>query len=169
MAAHLAFAVPQARVIALPETGQGAFSKRGLALLRDAAQGADAALVGPGLMDEDGCKDFVAALLPLLAHAPVVLDAPAMNALKGSGARRQALLLTPHAGEMAHLMGRSKQDVVADPEQAATSAALRWNSVVALKGATTLFATPAGGRRRHEGGQLGLVSRANCPARFPRC
>jgi hydroxyethylthiazole kinase-like uncharacterized protein yjeF len=158
VAGQLAFAVPEARVIALPETAQGAFSKQALALLQEAAQGADAALIGPGLMDEEGCTDFVRALLPMLAHAPVLLDALAMNLMKGGGGANQALLLTPHAGEMAHLTGLSKEEVIAAPEQAVVSAARKWKSVVALKGATTLIATPSGGHWRHESGQPGLAT-----------
>ncbi|MEP7058739.1 MAG: NAD(P)H-hydrate dehydratase, partial [Caldimonas sp.] len=45
------------------------------------------------------------------------------------------LLLTPHAGEMAHLCGTTKDAVLADPERACRDAAARWNAVVALKGA----------------------------------
>jgi ADP-dependent NAD(P)H-hydrate dehydratase len=155
---QMAFAVPEARVIALPETARGAFAGEGLALLHDAAKAADAALIGSGLMDEEACAQFVAALLPQLAHAPLVLDALAMNVLRDSGALKQPLLFTPHAGEMAHLLGRSKQDVLADPQQAALSAAQRWNGVVALKGAITLIAAPSGKRWRHEGGQPGLAT-----------
>jgi hydroxyethylthiazole kinase-like uncharacterized protein yjeF len=158
VAQHLAFAVPEARVIALAETHRGAFASQGLDLLREPALAADAALIGSGLMDEEGCTDFAAALLPLLAHAPVVLDALAMNMLKGSGAVNQPVVCTPHAGEMAHLLGRSKEDVLADPEQAAIIAARQWNAVVALKGATTLIATASTGHWRHDGGQPGLAT-----------
>jgi ADP-dependent NAD(P)H-hydrate dehydratase len=158
VAAQMAFAVPEARVIALPETARGAFATEGVALLHDAAKAADAALIGSGLMDEDGCAEFVAALLPELAHTPVVLDALAMNVLGQREALEQPVLFTPHAGEMAHLSGRSKQAVLADPQHAAVSAAQRWNGVVVLKGAVTLIATPAGKRLRHEGGQPGLAT-----------
>lgn len=158
VAMHLAFAVPEARVIALPETPRGAFSRQGLDRVRAAAQRADAALIGSGLMDEEGSTDFVRVLLPLLTHAPVVLDALAMNVLKDRGGADQLLLFTPHAGEMAHLTGRSKQEIVAAPEQAAVAAARRWNCVVALKGGTTLIATPSGERWRHAGNQPGLAT-----------
>lgn len=157
-AGHLGFAVPEARVIALPETGRGEFASAGLPLLREAAQAADAVLIGSGLMGGDGCSDFVAALLPSLAHAPVVLDALGMNILERGGALNQPVLFTPHAGEMAHLLGRSKDDVIADPEAAALSAARRWNCVVALKGAATLIAAPSGGRWRHDSGHPGLAT-----------
>ena len=69
---------------------------------------------------------------------------------------RPASLLTPHAGEMAHLTGATKEAVSADPERHAREAALRWNAVVALKGATTYIATPDGDCWRHVGSQPGL-------------
>jgi hydroxyethylthiazole kinase-like uncharacterized protein yjeF len=157
VAMQLALAVPEARVIGLPETAQGAFAPEGVALLRASAQGAGAALIGPGMMDEGGSSAFVQALLPLLAHAPVVLDALAMNVVK-NGAFSQPVLLTPHAGEMAHLRGCDKEAVTSDARRAASDSAAAWNAVVALKGATTLIATPGGGRWQHEGGGPGLAT-----------
>ena len=158
VATQLAFAVPEARVIALSETARGGFATASLGQLREAAQRVDAALIGPGLMDEEGSTEFVAALLPLLADARVVLDALAMNVLKRRALSHQRLLVTPHAGEMAHLLELSKEDVLAQREQLAADAARRWSSVVALKGATTLIAAPSGGRWRHDGGQPGLAT-----------
>jgi len=158
VAAQLAFAVPEARVIALPETAQGSFAMQGLALLEGTAQGSDAALIGPGLMDEAGTCEFVGALLPLLAHVPVILDALAMNVAKDHAGFGQPLLLTPHAGEMAHLLGRGKDLVLGDPHAAVTEAARQWHAVVALKGSTTLIATPAGGRWCHDHGRPGLAT-----------
>ena len=67
-------------------------------------------------------------------------------------------LLTPHAGEMAHLTGVSKDEVCADPERHARAAALRWNAVVALKGATTFIATPDGDCWRHASSHAGLAT-----------
>jgi ADP-dependent NAD(P)H-hydrate dehydratase len=157
VAAGLAVAMPEARVIALPEAAGGALARSGLHLLEGVAAACDAALVGPGFMDEDGSTRFVQDLLPLLAHAPVVLDALAMNVLKRTGRLAQPALVTPHAGEMAELLGRDKDNVEADP-QAALHGARQWNTVVALKSATTLIASPGGPLRRHRGGQPGLAT-----------
>ena len=156
VAGALALAVPEARVIALPETASGAFSIEGLPLVTEAAAACDAALVGPGFMDEDGSIDFIHGLLPLLAHSPVVLDALAMNVLKRAGLPAQPMLITPHAGEMARLQACAKDEVEADPD-AAMRAARQWSAVVALKGATTFIATPQGRRWRHDAGQPGLA------------
>jgi len=158
VATGLAVAMPEARVIALPEAAAGSFEAHAVNLLEQSAHGADAVLVGPGMMDEDGSCAFVTRLLPMLTHTPVILDALAMNALMAMPRLAQPVLLTPHAGEMAHLRGMSKEAVLADPEHAAIEAAREWNVVVAVKGASTLIAAPDGSRWRHEGGHRGLAT-----------
>jgi ADP-dependent NAD(P)H-hydrate dehydratase len=158
VAIQMALAMPEARVIGLPETPQGGFDAAGIDLLRDVAPHCAAAVLGPGLMDEDGSGAFTAALLPWLAHCTVVLDALAMDVARSIAPFGQPVLLTPHAGEMAHLSGLSKQDVSADPQGAALDAARRWNAVVALKGATSVIATPDGRLWSHEGGEAGLAT-----------
>lgn len=158
VAGSIAVAMPEARVIALPETSQGSFRLDAVSLLAQSAHDAAAVLIGPGLMDEAGTSPFVAAVLPLFAKVPVVLDALAMDAIKDLSPLAQPVLVTPHAGEMAHLSGQEKEAVLADPESAALQAASRWKAVIALKGAATLIATPGAGRWRHEAGHPGLAT-----------
>lgn len=158
VAQPLALALPEARVIALPETDRGALAPEAVGLLADTARSTQAALLGPGLMDGTGTCNVVEGLLPLLAHAPVVLDALAMDIVRQDRRFDQPLLLTPHAGEMAHLLGQPKEVILADPLRAAREAARRWNAVVALKGATTVIATPRDDCWRHEGGHPGLAT-----------
>jgi len=158
VAQPLALALPEARVIALPENDRGGFAPSAPDLVAESARHTHAALVGPGLMDGDAPCRFVTELLPLLAHAPLVLDALAMDVVRQGRRFDQPVLLTPHAGEMAHLSSRSKDEVGRDPESAALDAATRWNAGVALKGATTLIASPAGGRWRHHAGHPGLAT-----------
>ena len=67
------------------------------------------------------------------------------------------VILTPHAGEMAHLTGTPKQDIQNAPDPRALEAARSWNAVVALKGARTVIATPDGTLYQHEGGNVGLA------------
>jgi hydroxyethylthiazole kinase-like uncharacterized protein yjeF len=154
----MAFAMPEARVIALPETPGGGFDPAGAGLLRDPVEGAQAVVLGPGLMDREATVRFVGALLPALRDRSVVLDALAMDLLLAAGRLPQPMLLTPHAGEMAHLTGLSKEEVLADPMAAAIDAAQRWNAVVAVKGPATAIATPDGRHWLHEGGNCGLAT-----------
>lgn len=157
VAAQMAFAMPEARVIALPETAQGGFELRGLDLLDRNLASAAAVLVGPGMLDAPATHGFAARLLPAMAGRPVVLDAMAMGAVGMCGRFDEPVLLTPHAGEMAQLTGNDKTTISADPGAAAREGASRWNAVVAVKGAETFIATPQG-LWRHEGGNCGLAT-----------
>lgn len=158
VAAQMAFAMPEARVIGMPETAGGGFDLTGLAKLEGDIRKSSAILVGPGAMDRDATCSFVEALLALVRGKLVVLDALAMDAVQRIGRFEEPVLLTPHAGEMAHLTGAKKDDLLADPERAAREAASRWNAVVALKGPRTFIASPSGEGWLHEGGNCGLAT-----------
>lgn len=157
MAGPLSAAMPEARVIGLPESDEGSFSPGSQQRLSTSLQ-ASAVLIGPGMMGTAGTTAFVAAILPLLDGTPVVLDALAMDAVRDCGRFGQQLLLTPHAGEMAHLLGIAKEEVLANPDGIAARASSEWNAVVALKGATTWIAAPGGGRWRHDSSHPGLAT-----------
>jgi ADP-dependent NAD(P)H-hydrate dehydratase len=161
-------AVPEARVLALAENDAGGFhAQAGAARLAELAGKVDAVLIGPGMLDDAAAAALTHALLPLLAEANIILDAAAMNvvrpvpephALTAPEFRfARPALLTPHAGEMAHLIGIDKDQILAEPRRAAVDAAHRWNAVLALKGAQTLIAAPGGQLWRHTGGNIGLA------------
>lgn len=93
-------------------------------------------VVGPG-----GGDDARAQLWTALADGvPVVIDASALQHLPA--AFEVPVLLTPHAGELAQMLGVSREAVEAAPLRHATDAAGRWGATVLLKGARTLIATP---------------------------
>ena len=161
----VALAIPEARVIGLGETGEGGFTKDAVAELDPLADCVSAILVGPGMQDEAATAALVRALLPRMHGASVVLDACAMGIicnpdLGGKGAPfrfDQPVIVTPHAGEMAHLTGLAKEDISDNPDAHAADAARDWNAVVALKGARTVICAPDGGMWQHEGGNVGLA------------
>jgi hydroxyethylthiazole kinase-like uncharacterized protein yjeF len=164
----VALAIPESRVIALAETEAGGFTSEAVAALDPLADKVSAILIGPGMQDEVATAELVHGLLPRLegSNTSVVLDACAMGALlyrprgvPGDAPYRfaQPLILTPHAGEMAHLTGIEKEEITADPDRHATDAARNWNAVVALKGARTVIAAPDGQLWLHEGGNIGLA------------
>lgn len=161
----VALAIPEARVIGLRETAEGGFTADAVADLDPLADKVSAILIGPGMQDEAATAALVRALLPRLDGTSVVLDACAMGIilnpdLDGAGAPfrfEQSVALTPHAGEMAHLTGAQKEDIVAAPDAQAAAAADEWNAVVALKGARTVIGAPDGTLWQHEGGNVGLA------------
>lgn len=158
VAPGIALALPEARVIGLPESPDGGLRADGLGALDRVLRNTQAVLVGPGLQDAATTSAFVQALLPRCGAAAVVLDALAMDVLMLQPRFEQPLVLTPHGGEMARLWQTDKAAVLDDAERIACDAAARWNAVVALKGARTWIATPAGQTWRHDSGNPGLAT-----------
>jgi hydroxyethylthiazole kinase-like uncharacterized protein yjeF len=156
VAAGIALSVPEARVMAMPETQAGGFDARGAALLEECARTASAVLIGPGMIDAESCIAFLRRALPMFASVTTVLDALAMDVVCDGGALAQPVLLTPHAGEMAHLRNHGKDEVVQDPVRIAREAATAWRAVVMLKGACTCIAAPDGRVWRHHAHIPGL-------------
>jgi ADP-dependent NAD(P)H-hydrate dehydratase len=158
IAQGLALAIPESRVIGLPETRGGGFDARGCEALAPLASGTAAVVLGPGMQDEKRSTAFVRRLLPLFRDSVVVLDALAMSAAHDGIAFEQPVVLTPHAGEMAHLSGLSKEAINEAPLLVAREAAARWNAWVVLKGATTFIVQPDGRAWRFDGGSPGLAT-----------
>jgi NAD(P)H-hydrate epimerase len=104
--------------------------------------------VGPGLGQHPETEEFVRLAVGEL-DVPIVLDADGLNAFRAHGdllARRKSahLVVTPHPGEMARLLGSSIADVQNDRVESAVNAARRWNAHVVLKGFHTVVASPEG-------------------------
>jgi hydroxyethylthiazole kinase-like uncharacterized protein yjeF len=73
---------------------------------------------------------------------PVVVDADALAHVKVPLSR--PAILTPHAGELAQMLGVTRAEVEADQLKFACLAAVRFGAVVMLKGRHTLIADPHG-------------------------
>lgn len=107
----------------------------------------DSIVVGPGLGTRPAGKKVLEEVLSAYG-GPVVLDADALNLIADHQlhsllvGRRGPTVLTPHPGEMARLLGISKEEVVADPIRAVHEAVKRTHAVVLLKGAATLISSP---------------------------
>ncbi len=109
------------------------------------AKRATAYLVGCGMGTEEEEKQRVYALISQ-AKAPLVLDADGINAvaenidvLKTASA---PLILTPHPGEMARLLGITVQEVQSNRLEIARSFAQEHQVILVLKGHNTLVAVP---------------------------
>jgi ADP-dependent NAD(P)H-hydrate dehydratase len=157
----IAMAMPEARVIGLPERKRGGLVASGADLLARIASQSQAVLVGPGMQNETATAAFTLALRSTMEDIPLLLDACAMQVAVTLGrdtAHCGGLLVTPHLGEMAHLCGDEKDSVQADAPSLTVRAARAWNAVVALKGAVTFIGAPDGRLWRHERGNVGLAT-----------
>ena len=162
IARHVAVAVLEAWVISLPETPGGGFDPACAGELAENADNANAVLIGPGMQDEEATRSLLHALLPQVHTPTVILDAAALACLHDAPHLLHSLggnvIVTPHAGEMAGILGRSKDDIKADPSAAAIEAAASLRAVVAMKGSETFIATPEGRVFRNRHGCVGLAT-----------
>ena len=163
-AAALGIAVPEALVVALPASRSGEIAgARAYPSLTELAGATNALLIGPGMSSDRAAHALTAPLVRRVSgECVVVLDAAAAVALAGDASMLRPLnrraVLTPHAGEMASLLGADKRDVERDPGAVARAAAKQFAAVVALKGAETYIADPDGALYRYAGGSVGLAT-----------
>jgi hydroxyethylthiazole kinase-like uncharacterized protein yjeF len=122
------------------------------------------AVVGEGRVQAwtvgSGAGDDAAGRLDraLADDVPTVVDADALQAVSGRRGRSAPLLLTPHAGELARLVGADRDEVEARRLHHATAAAKELGAVVLLKGSTTVVAGPDGRVRVNPTGTPALAT-----------
>ena len=130
----------------LPDV-HGALSPGGIDIALEAIQRAGALVLGPGAGRDDAAFAFMRAVAAK-ANAPLLLDADGLNAhagiLESLANRNAATVLTPHAGELARLLGSSSHEVSRTRLRSAREAARLANAVVVLKGDDTIVALPDG-------------------------
>lgn len=149
VATRLAGIIPELTWMVLDEEAPGLIAPSGWRRVTTAAASYDATVVGPGLGAQPATQRRVRNLVAAL-RMPSVIDADALNALAAGGrwwtGLRAPLVLTPHPGEFARLIGADAPEGGDDAGRAgaAHDAALRWSQVVVLKGARTVVAAPEG-------------------------
>jgi NAD(P)H-hydrate epimerase len=108
-----------------------------------ASEKAGAIAVGPGLGRTPEAMSLRDQLLAA-GDAPLVLDADALHELEPGDWGGRAVL-TPHAGELARLLGEDSEWVNAHRLKAAERGAERFGCICLLKGADTIIAAPDAG------------------------
>ena len=109
--------------------------------LRDSLERAKAVCVGPGL----GAGPFTEACVSMCLESEdkcVVADADALKTMCFTACadrRRSPLIITPHPGEMAHLLGCSVPEVLDDPVGCASKFAAEHHLICVLKDAATVI------------------------------
>jgi len=162
VAVAIGIAIPEARVFGIRESGSGAIDPSAGDEVAKLAARLDALVLGPGMIDEASATAVTRALLAAVDGCAVALDAGAFPYLAENP---DALLrfegravITPHAGEMATILGVEKDEVERDPLAIARHAADELGCVVALKGPETFIAGPEGEAYVYTGGGVGLAT-----------
>ncbi len=151
LVAALAAGIPEATWLPQPASETGGLRGAAAVALRGEWPAYDAAVIGPGMGNDEETRALTWAILAdLAAELPngVVLDADALNALAAmddAAARMPArAVLTPHPGEMARLLKTTVADIQSRRLQACREAAERFGCVVVLKGAHSVVSSPDG-------------------------
>ena len=128
----------------LDETVDG-LNPDGVDMLLDIAR--DVVALGPGLGQGSRHAGRSSPRFVDRATMPLVIDADGLNAFSGDpdqlmGREGRDVIITPHPGEMARLVGMSTDEVQASRLEIARNFAVAHHVYVVLKGHRTLIATP---------------------------
>lgn len=157
-------AVPKALVFPLPESKKAGIASSAIEEILKKANKVSALLIGPGMAEARAVAKVVAGVLAGLdkERPVVILDAEGFGCLKDLPKLFHQHtcqgIITPHAGEMASLLGLDKAEILRNPAIIARQAADHFQAVVALKGATTIIAEPGGKLYRNQTGNVGLAT-----------
>lgn len=144
-----------------PMTDTGSLSARVWETIRPRLREFSAVLIGPGMTTH---PDTLALVKLALAEcpAPLVLDADALNVLAGQAAliakAKGPVVLTPHPGEMARLLGCTTAVVQEERDGILAKAVEKSGATVALKGAGTLVGAPGRGAHMNLSGNPGMAT-----------
>ena len=142
-------AMPEVMTTALAETDRGAVSDGAADHFLGLAAKATVVAVGPGLTsDDERTRRFVGQIVERRSR-PCVIDADGLNCLAPwpaelRGSEAQALILTPHPGEMLRLIGAEQREALNDRVSVARDFALRHGLILVLKGSRPIVASPDG-------------------------
>ncbi len=139
----------------------GSHTPAGVEPLAELAQRAGTVILGPGLGRAEPARAF-ARQAALAIDRPMLIDADGLNAhagrLESLAGRSAPTVLTPHAGELARLLGTKSEDIGAHRLARAREAAERSGAVVLLKGNDTIVAAPGGPVAISPGGTPALAT-----------
>jgi ADP-dependent NAD(P)H-hydrate dehydratase / NAD(P)H-hydrate epimerase len=138
---------PELMTEPLAETKAGSISLRALNGLGKLAKSMTVLAIGPGISRVPETSKLVRALVKK-QDLPIILDADGLNAFAGHptelNGKGRLLVITPHPGEMARLLGSTVAAVQRDRINVARKFAQAHQVIVVLKGHRTLIADPNG-------------------------
>jgi hydroxyethylthiazole kinase-like uncharacterized protein yjeF len=145
----------------LPETPKQTLSLRAFNSILRLCENKKAVIIGPGIGTFKETQSLILKLIKTL-NLPIVLDADGLTALatqpKILPATNRSLIVTPHPGEMARLIGSTAKEVQEDRIGISRSFSLSRHVHLVLKGHRTLIATPKGEIFINPTGNPGMAS-----------
>ena len=131
----------------LKSNANGTVSADSIPLILEKMKTATAVMIGCGMGKGKDVTEVVEAVIRN-SDVPIVIDADGLNAptddLGVLGEAKAPIVMTPHPGEMARLVGKTNVEVQSQRMEVASSFAMTFGVYMVLKGANTVCATPDG-------------------------
>lgn len=145
----------------LPEGKEGFLGNRAEEKIIEFLADKDVVAIGPGISTDKEAQELIRRLVKRIS-IPMVIDADGINAfvgytdiLKDIGV---PIILTPHPGEMARLLGINPSDVQDDRIGISRRFSTEYNIYLLLKGARTIIAEPSGAIYINPTGNPGMAT-----------
>ncbi|RCW49272.1 MULTISPECIES: NAD(P)H-hydrate dehydratase [unclassified Halanaerobium] len=111
-----------------------------------AAETADLVVVGPGMGSSKNTQEIMQELITSISK-PLIIDADGINSIINPAILKKSrgeILLTPHPGEMARLLGKTAVEINKNRIETAEKFAAEYGVNLILKGASTVISSPDG-------------------------
>ncbi|MBL7081177.1 MAG: NAD(P)H-hydrate dehydratase [Candidatus Omnitrophica bacterium] len=164
---------PEIMLLPLADTRKLTFSFSAYPVIKKALDKVDVLLIGPGLSQEKSTAHLIRTIIKNIS-LPMIIDADGLNALKGhldklkakserrkteaKSERRKDMVITPHPGEMARLLGKSIGEVQSKRKEVAKKFARDYKITVVLKGYHTVVADDKGNLYINKTGNPGMAT-----------
>ena len=153
--------ITEAMTEPLPDADGGFLCMKSWPRIQEVLHGKSVVAIGPGISDREDTAQLVHTIIESIS-LPLLIDADGLNALARNPdilkQAKAAVVLTPHPGEMARLMGIPTQAVQTDRLGTARKFSVACGVIVVLKGARTVIAEPGGHVYINPTGNPGMAS-----------
>ncbi len=118
----------------LPHHDDGTISHDSLTIISERLRRATVVALGPGLGSNPRTIAMLSEVIGRLpSHVTLVLDADGLRCLASIDTVGCRLVLTPHMGELARLLGKSREDLAVNYVEHAQALAKRYDAIVHIK------------------------------------
>jgi hydroxyethylthiazole kinase-like uncharacterized protein yjeF len=155
---------PEVMTLPLAETKDGGISIGAYKNIKDFLKKIDILVIGPGLGQNKSTQSLIRRLINKLDR-PVVIDADGINALAGylkvlrlRSWRHGAIVLTPHPGEMARLLGTTVKKIQKNRLKTARRFAKDYKLTLVLKGQRSIVVDYRGNKFLNSTGNAGMAT-----------
>jgi len=136
----LARKLTEVMTLPLPETKDASLSLDSYKLIKNKIKWCDCLLIGPGVSKNPETINLISKIVNE-NDVPILLDADGLQAFKNikSKNRKNIIILTPHFGEFASILGITAEEVKSDFYNLSVKFAKKHNVILVLKGSPSII------------------------------